>query len=236
MEFASDLEKENYIRSIFSKIAGCYDLINSVMSFNQDRRWRRFAAEKTRVRPGQRVLDSCCGTGRLTCELARMVGSGGRAVGVDFCEAMLAQARKMFKNSKNISFVSGNALALPFPDNSFHAATMGFALRNVADAKKAVYELVRVVVPGGRVVILELNRPSLPVFREAFAVYLNFFVPLIGSLGSGLWEPYRYLPGSYSFLPEPGEIIAFMEKAGTAGIGFQELTGGVVAVYWGVVL
>jgi len=230
MNFSSPEAKEEYVHSVFTRIAKYYDTMNRVISFNQDNKWRRQAAQKTGVRPGHHVLDCCCGTGALTCMLVPLVGGEGRVVGIDFTEEMLELARKKCPKAE---FVQGNALDLPFEDCSFDAATMAFALRNLADQNKAIEEMVRVVKPGGRVVILELNRPSMPVFKQVFNFYFNKIVPFLRKMRKGSADSYVYLPQSYSFLPPPGELLETMQQAGLKETGMQEMTGGVTAVFWG---
>lgn len=232
MDFSSPEAKERYVHDLFSRIAGCYDTVNKIISFNQERAWRRKAASMTGAMPGHRVLDCCCGTGALTSQLVHLVGESGRITGIDFCDKMLALAGK---NCPRAVFLKGNVMDLPFPEDCFQAAIMGFALRNVADPGKAVQEMARVVEPGGRVVILELNRPRIPVFKEVFNFYFNRLVPVMGKLKSGFGDPYVYLPSSYSFLPQPGEITDMMSQAGLRDTGMEEMTGGVVALFWGTV-
>ncbi len=230
MEFSSPQDKEQYIHSVFQRIARYYDLMNQIISFNQDQKWRRKAAAKTGVSSGQWIIDCACGTGALTCMLLQLVGDGGKAVGIDFSREMIALATK---KCPRVEYIEGNVIDLPFPDNTFHAATMGFALRNLADHRKAIQEMVRVVKPGGKVVILELNRPTIPVFKQAFGLYFNYVVPFIGKLMKGSADSYLYLPQSYSFLPFPEELLATMEQAGLTNTGMEQMTGGVTAVFWG---
>ena len=230
MDFPTPEAKEKYVHSVFSRIAGCYDTMNKIISFNQDRTWRRKAALKTGALPGHVLLDCCCGTGALTSLLVPMVGSKGKVTGLDFCEEMLARAKK---NCPGANFIQGNASALPFPKDTFDASTMAFALRNLGDQDKAIKEMVRVVKPGGRVVILELNRPSIPVFKQVFTLYFNKIVPFLGKFRKGSGDSYLYLPQSYAFLPPPGELLETMKQAGLKDTGMQEMTGGVTAIFWG---
>lgn len=216
--------------SLFGRIAGRYDTMNTLLSLNMDRRWRRQAALKTGLLPGGHALDCCCGTGPLTRELIQLTGEKGTVVGIDFCPEMLSRAKK---NCPQAHFIQGNAMELPFPDNVFDASISGFALRNVADQFKAVREMARVAAPGGRVVILELNRPYIPVFKQVFNLYFNHLVPLVGSIGSGGDDAYLYLARSYSLLPSPDEIMEMLRQAGAVEVGMETMTGGVVAIFWG---
>jgi demethylmenaquinone methyltransferase/2-methoxy-6-polyprenyl-1,4-benzoquinol methylase len=228
--FSSPEEKEQYVLNLFSRIAGCYDTMNKIMSFNLDTAWRKAAAVKTGVLPGDAVLDCCCGTGALTSQLLPLVGEKGRVVGIDFCKEMLSRARE---NCPGAHYVEGNVLDMPFPDNSFDASVMGFALRNVRDPIKAFKEMARVVKPGGKVVILDLSRPSLPVFKQLFRLYVNHIIPFLGARKSGFTDPYKYLAHSIFLLPPPGEILDSMAQASLKDTNMQEMTGGAVVLFWG---
>ncbi|MBE3585762.1 MAG: demethylmenaquinone methyltransferase [Thermoanaerobacter sp.] len=230
--------KEEYVHAIFSSIASRYDWLNTALSFNRDKYWRRFAAAQTGLQPGGCGLDVCCGTGMLTIELARLAGPGGRVIGLDFCEKMLLKGRENISKtpySGQIQFVQGNAVDLPFPDNTFDCATIGFALRNVPDIRKTISEMARVVRPGGKVVSLELSKPSLPVFKQLYYFYFNRLVPLLGRLGVGFDGPYSYLPNSLKDFPHQEEIKELFRETGLADARYYELTGGIVAVHVGTV-
>jgi demethylmenaquinone methyltransferase/2-methoxy-6-polyprenyl-1,4-benzoquinol methylase len=228
--------KEAYIYALFSSIAHRYDLLNTVLSLNRDRAWRRFAVAQTGLKPGGVGLDVCCGTGMLAFEQARVVGPTGKVVGIDFCDEMLKVAEANLKKTPYqaiVQLVKGNAIDLPFADNTFDCATMGFALRNVSDMRRAIAEMCRVVKPGGKVVNLDLAKPSLPVFKQLYYLYFNCLVPVIGRLGVGLDGPYRYLPASLKVFPHQKEILALFEEAGLRDARYFELTGGIVAVHVG---
>lgn len=228
--------KEEYVHAVFSSIAHRYDLLNTTLSFNQDKYWRRFAVKHTGLAPGGKGLDVCCGTGMLALEQAKVVGPGGHVTGLDFCENMLEKALENIKRSpfeKVIDLVQGNAVNLPFPDNTFDCATIGFALRNVPDIRKTIDEMRRVVKPGGRVVSLELAKPSAPVFKQLYYLYFNHMVPVLGRLGIGLDGPYSWLPNSLKIFPHQSVIRDIFEETGLAGARYYELTGGIVAVHVG---
>ncbi|EAX48363.1 ubiquinone/menaquinone biosynthesis methyltransferases [Thermosinus carboxydivorans Nor1] len=230
-------EKEAFVHSVFSTIAHRYDLLNTALSFNQDKRWRRFAAAKTGLAPGGAALDVCCGTGMLALELAKLAGPAGRVVGLDFCENMLAQARENIGKTPyaaTIELVQGNAMDLPFADNAFDCATIGFALRNVPDIERTVAEMRRVVRPGGTVVSLELAKPSAPVFKHLYYFYFEQVLPLLGKLGVGIDGPYRWLPESLRLFPHQREICALFARIGLKEACYYELTGGIVAVHVGI--
>lgn len=229
-------KKEAYVHALFSKIAHRYDLLNTVLSFNRDKYWRRFAVAQCGLKPGGCGVDVCCGTGMFALEQAKVVGLTGRVVGVDFCEEMLAKGRENIARTPYrdvIEFVWGNAMNLPFADDTFDCATIGFALRNVPDITQTVREMARVVRPGGRVVSLELAKPSLPVFRQVYYFYFNRLVPLLGRLGVGLDGPYTYLPNSLKSFPHQAEIKEIFVSVGLQDAHYFELTGGIVAVHVG---
>lgn len=231
--------KEEYIHHIFSSIAHRYDLLNTIISLNQDKRWRRFAVRQTGLQPGGNGLDVCCGTGMFTIELAKIAGKNGMIVGLDFCEKMLARARQNIAKTPFagvIELVCGNAVELPFADDTFECATIGFALRNVPDIKRTISEMARVVRPGGKVVSLELSRPTAPVFKQLYSLYFNHLVPVIGRLGSQVSGPYGYLPESLKKFPGVEEIKKIFESAGLADVSYFRLTGGVVSIHVGTVV
>ncbi len=230
--------KEDYVHHIFSNIAHRYDLLNTTLSFNRDKYWRKFAVSRCSMKPGGKGLDVCCGTGMLALELARAAGGRGEVVGLDFCENMLAKAveninRSPFKGM--IRLVHGRATDLPFPDGYFDCATIGFALRNVPDIGKTIREMARVVRPGGKVVSLELSKPSLPVFKQAYYLYFNRIVPILGRMGIGISGPYSYLPDSLKDFPHQSEIKDLFLREGLYDVIYHELTGGIVTVHEGTV-
>ena len=233
-----DSRKEEYVHRMFSSIAGRYDLMNTVMSLNRDRYWRRFAVAQMALGPGDRALDVACGTAMLTRELARVVGPGGKVVGVDFCAPMLAVGRRNLARwglEDVVSLVEGDAMRLPFADGGFAGAVSGFALRNVPDIARVLTEMGRVVRPGGRVVTLEFAKPRVPVFKQLYNLYFNRVVPLVGRLVSGADGPYRYLPRSVKAFPHQREIAGMFSSVGLADVRYFELMGATVAVHVGTV-
>lgn len=228
--------KEQYVHEIFSSIAHRYDLLNTTLSLNRDKYWRRFAVSKSGLGKNGSAIDVCCGTGMLSLELAKAAGPHGKVVGLDFCENMLVRARENVKKSPlgdSIELVLGNAIDLPFEDNSFDCATIGFALRNVPDVEKTISEMKRVVKPGGKIVSLELTRPSIPVFKQLYYFYFNHVVPLLGKLGAGQDGPYTYLPNSVMIFPPREEIKNLFSRLGLLNATYFELTGGIATVHVG---
>lgn len=232
----SGKNKEEFVHGVFSSIAHRYDLLNTTLSFNRDKYWRRFAVEHTNLQPGGIALDVACGTGMLSIELAKKASPGGQVIGLDFCENMLAKAienigKTSFKNL--IELIQGNAMALPFEDNTFDCATIGFALRNVPGIEGCIAEMARVVKPGGRVVSLELAKPSAPVFKQLYYLYFEQLVPLLGKLGVGKDGPYQWLPQSLKMFPHQSKIKEMFSQLGLKDATYYELTGGIVAVHVG---
>jgi demethylmenaquinone methyltransferase/2-methoxy-6-polyprenyl-1,4-benzoquinol methylase len=231
-----EVSKEDYVHDLFESIAHRYDLLNTLLTFNRDKAWRRFAARQTGLKPGGQALDVCCGTGMLTLELARIAGPQGRVVGVDFSEAMLAVARKRISRREEgriIELVRANAVDLPFGDNTFDCATIGFALRNVPSLEQTIREMKRVIKPGGNVVSLELAKPGTFGFKQLYQLYFYYLVPLLGYLGVGRLGPYSYLPASVKGFPHQRAILEVFREAGLVDVRLYELTGGVVAVHFG---
>lgn len=231
------MTREEYVCRLFNAIAPRYDILNTILSFNCDRRWRSFTVAQTGLTPGGNALDVCCGTGMLSLELARVVAPGGQVVGLDFAAAMIEVARRHVAASSYghfVKLVEGNAMSLPFPDDSFDCATVAFGLRNLPDVKQGLREMQRVVRPGGRVVSLELAKPSLPLFKQAYYLYFDHLVPLLGRIGVGLHGPYNYLPRSLKGYPHQKEILQYYNDLGFDGARCHELTGGIVAVHVGI--
>lgn len=227
--------KEEYVHWLFSTIAPKYDLLNTVLSFNRDAYWRRRAVLEAGISQGDTVLDVCCGTGKLARECLKAVKPGGEVTGLDFCEKMLDIAKKSTppEDNKNIKWVKGDATSIPFDDNTFDAATIGFALRNVPDIKATLNEMKRVVKPGGKVVSLELAKPTVPVFKELYYFYFNIIVPILGTCGIGRGGPYSYLPNSLKVFPHQEKLKGIFEETGLQDVYYRELTEGIVAVHVG---
>ena len=223
-------DKATYVHRAFTAIADRYDLLNTLLSFNQDRRWRRSTVSELEMKGPEAVLDVATGTGKLARELERAVGARSRVVGIDFCEPMLRKARMQIDST---TLVLATSESLPFPDNCFDGATIGFALRNVPDMKKTLQEMTRVMKPGGSVVCLEFSRPRRPIMRSLHRLYLLRVLPIVGWLISGDREAYVYLPRSIMEFPSAGELKAVMENAGLERVRFRFLTWGVVAIHIG---
>jgi demethylmenaquinone methyltransferase / 2-methoxy-6-polyprenyl-1,4-benzoquinol methylase len=212
------------VRTMFDRIAPVYDVMNRVMSAGLDQRWRRLTAGAV-VRPGDRVLDACCGTGDLALAAA---AKGGRVAGLDFSERMLERARR---KSPAVDWVRGDLLELPFAEGSFDAATIGFGARNVLDLDRALSELRRVLRPGGRLAILEITRPS-GVLAPFYRLWFDTLVPLAGKLLPG-GSAYTYLPASVRRFPGPDELADLLRRTGFTDVRYRLLAGGIVALHTG---
>ena len=223
--------EEGQVRAMFDRIAGFYDVMNSVMTAGLHHRWRERAADLAALEPGARALDVATGTGDLAIELARRVGPAGEVVGSDFSEGMLEHARG---KSTAVRWEQANALALPYPDGGFDAATVGFGARNFSDLERGLAEMTRVVRPGGRVVVLEITTPVRPPLSTFFSLWFDRVVPLIGRVG-GEEQAYSYLPSSVKRFPGPEALGAAMHRAGLRDVRWILTAGGIIALHSGTV-
>ena len=215
---------------MFDRIARRYDLVNTVLSAGTDGGWRRRAARATQLSAGGSALDVACGSGKLTAELARVVGQQGHVVGLDFSAQMLEVARR---DHPAIEFIEGDALDLPFDDASFDATTIAFGLRNLADPIKGLREMLRMVRPGGRAVILEFVRPPGGPVGGAYRLYLRTLLPAIGGAISGQPSAYRYLSDTVDSYRTPDELRAMAAAAGWSGVSYEGLAMGTVGIISG---
>jgi demethylmenaquinone methyltransferase / 2-methoxy-6-polyprenyl-1,4-benzoquinol methylase len=213
------------VRRMFDRIAPVYDAMNRVMTVGLDRRWRAATIRET-VRPGDRVLDACCGTGDLA--LAARQAAAGNVVGVDFSEQMLARARR---KAPELEWIRADVLALPFDDASFDAVVVGFGVRNVEDLEACLKELRRVLRPGGRLGILEITTPR-GFLAPFYRVWFDRIVPLLGRLLPG-GDAYTYLPASVRRFPGPEELVALLETCGFGALRYRLFAGGIVALHAG---
>ena len=212
------------VRSMFDRIAPVYDGMNRVMTAGLDQRWRRQTVAAV-VRPGDRVLDACCGTGDLAVAAER---AGGKVTGLDFSAPMLERARR---KSSSIDWLEGDLLALQLADGSFDAATVGFGVRNVADLPRALAELRRVLVHGGRVGILEITTPRGPL-AAFYRLWFDRIVPLLGKALRG-GSAYTYLPASVRRFPGAGDLAGLLREAGFEDVRYRLFAGGIVALHTG---
>jgi demethylmenaquinone methyltransferase / 2-methoxy-6-polyprenyl-1,4-benzoquinol methylase len=220
---------EPQVRAMFDRIAGFYDVMNSVMTAGLHHRWRSRAADLAALAPGASALDVTCGTGDMAVELARRVGATGEVVGTDFSEEMLARARE---KAPDLTWEWANALDLPYATGRFDAATVGFGARNFSDLDRGLAEMARVVRGGGRVVVLEITTPRRPPLSTFYSVWFDRVVPLIGRI-TGEQEAYTYLPNSVKRFPAPDGLAAAMERAGLGDIRWVLTAGGIIALHVG---
>ncbi len=214
------------VAAMFDRIAGVYDLLNSVMTAGLHHKWRARATDLARIGPGTKVLDVATGTGDLAVEIA---SRGADVIGSDFSEGMLDIARK---KAPQLPFEQGDAMALKYETAAFDACTVGFGARNFADLDAGLREMTRVVKPGGRVVILEMTTPTKPPLSLFFSAWFDRVVPLLGRITGG-GEAYTYLPNSVKRWPGPHELAAHMDAAGLTNIKYILTAGGIIAMHVG---
>lgn len=235
-EFSSYGEKEQYVQGVFSQIAKHYDLMNKVLSFNQDSNWRNFAIDQMELSSGMRIIDVACGTGMMTKTALQKVPDM-RVEGLDFSAEMLMEGRDRLEKENmldRVNLVEGDAMDLPYGDNVFDGAMSAFALRNVPSIPQVLQEMNRVVKPGGKVVVLELAKPTMAGFKELYYLYFEKILPLLGRLARDN-KAYAWLPASLKAYPSQDKVAKLFEEAGLTDVKYYELTGGVVAVHVGVV-
>lgn len=223
------------VRNMFAGIAKRYDLLNHVLSLNIDKRWRRATVQATLPVGAEPILDVCTGTGDLAFAYRDAVGGRAPVVGSDFCREMLVVARdKDCGRSHPVTFVEADALQLPFPENAFQLVSVAFGLRNVADTRGGIAELVRVAKPGGRVVILEFSRPRIPILRSLYLAYFKYLLPRIGqSLSKSKDDAYHYLPASVLEFPDGQELCQLLAEHGLRNVTAKPLTFGIATLYVG---
>lgn len=231
-----DLHREK-VHGIFSRIAGKYDLMNTILSFNLDKGWRRCALDVADPKGTEQWLDVCCGTGKITLALRRKLGDKGEVTGLDFTAAMLAVARQAEKDAllpAPIYWLEADAMNLPYPDESFDGVTIGFGLRNLPELDQGLREIKRVLKPGGRLICLELSHPVWPFFRQGHKLFVGFAVPFIGNLSRRGEKNYQWLSESLLRFPGAEELATKMRQVGLKEIEIHRLSGGIAAIHKGV--
>lgn len=228
-------EKGRAIRQMFDDIAPRYDLLNRLLSFGVDRRWRKIAVRQLAVPPQGRVLDVATGTGDVALEIARQTDPSVLVVGNDFTQGMLVRGREKVAASPyqgRIELVNAPCEAIPHPDGTFDGATIAFGIRNVVDRQRGLCEMTRVLNPGGRVVVLEFATPCSPLFRAVYLFYFHQLLPRLGGLLSRR-SAYQYLPESVQEFPDRQTFLGMMGAAGLTNLRYIDLTGGIAVVYVG---
>lgn len=220
------------VNSMFDRISGVYDRMNRVMTAGLDQTWRERAADRVRLEPGQKALDLCCGTGDLSFALAERVGTGGRVKGVDFSRPMLklAEDKAFARGASQVDFEWADVLELPYVDQEFDAVTISFGARNLADLDRGLAEMNRVLVPGGRLAILEITQPKRQPLAGFFGLWFDRIVPLLGKL-AGDSSAYTYLPESVRSFPDAETLGERLDQAGFGHIRWTLMAGGIVSLH-----
>ncbi|MCL7462783.1 bifunctional demethylmenaquinone methyltransferase/2-methoxy-6-polyprenyl-1,4-benzoquinol methylase UbiE [Pseudomonas sp. NW5] len=230
-------QKAQKVAEVFHSVAAKYDLMNDVLSGGLHRLWKRFTLELSGVRPGNRVLDIAGGTGDLARAFSRLVGPSGEVVLADINDSMLKVGRDKLLDcgvAGNISFVQADAEKLPFPDNHFDVVTIAFGLRNVTHKEDALRSMLRVLKPGGRLLVLEFSKPGNPLLAKAYDAYSFAFMPLAGKLITNDADSYRYLAESIRMHPDQETLKGMMADAGFEQVTYHNMTGGIVALHRGI--
>ena len=227
-------QREQQVQQIFSEIAPRYDLLNHVLSLNIDRSWRRKAVDRLMWEDAKNgtFLDACAGTFDLALELAIRPGFVGRVVASDFAHPMLVQGAPKIAGAP-VSAVCGDSLILPFPDDSFDGATVGFGVRNLSDLQGGLAEFRRVLRPGKRLVVLEFTVPPNPLLRAGYLFYFHNILPIVGRIVSGHRWAYTYLPKSVKEFPGPNALGALFSDVGFTDVGWTLVSGGIAAIHYG---
>ncbi|MEI5907187.1 demethylmenaquinone methyltransferase [Bacillus spongiae] len=227
--------KEQKVHNVFEKIYGNYDKMNSLISFQQHKRWRNETMKKMNVQLGSSALDVCCGTADWTIALGEAVGKEGNVVGLDFSENMLSIGEEKLKSLSldQVSLIHGNAMELPFEDNSFDYVTIGFGLRNVPDYLHVLKEMNRVLKPGGMAVCLETSQPTMFGYKQLYNIYFRFIMPMFGKLFAKSYKEYSWLQESARDFPGMQELSNLFEKAGFQDVSYKAFSGGVAAMHIG---
>ncbi len=230
-------EKAGKVADVFHSVASKYDIMNDLMSMGVHRIWKRLTIESSGVRPGYKVLDIAGGTGDLTMQFSKRVGEQGQVILADINSSMLSVGRDRLLDQgygSNIQFVQANAETLPFPDNYFNCVSIAFGLRNVTDKDKAIRSMLRVLKPGGRLLILEFSKPSNELLSKVYDKYSFTALPFMGKLITNDSESYKYLAESIRMHPDQETLKGMMEEAGFVNCRFQNMTGGIVALHTGI--
>jgi demethylmenaquinone methyltransferase/2-methoxy-6-polyprenyl-1,4-benzoquinol methylase len=229
-------EKKRLVQNHFSSIARTYDLADTLLSFGLDSLWRRKAVRLLGLKPGDRVLDACGGTAGLARLASRRIGPGGRVTVYDFNRPMMEAGRRKIRNDERtglVSFVQGDAEGISFPDGTFDAVTIGFGIRNLARPEKGLSEFLRVLKPGGKLMVLEFSLPVNRLLRGLYHFYSFHWMPLAGGLICGTGASFRYLAESIRVFPKPDEMAEQMRSLGFWDVRFHRLSNGIAVVHLG---
>jgi demethylmenaquinone methyltransferase / 2-methoxy-6-polyprenyl-1,4-benzoquinol methylase len=226
-------ERSEYVQDMFGRIAERYNLLNRVMTFGQDMRWRRFVVQQAQFPRNGSLLDLATGTGDIAFE-AKEKHPDANVVGADFALPMMYVGQDL-PRGKTISWSAADALNLPFPDNTFDAVVSGYLVRNVIDIPRTLAEQMRVLKPGGRIVILDTSPPPNNILKPFILIHLNYIIPVLGRLigGEAAVDAYKYLPQSTQAFKSAEELVALMQQAGYVNVAFKKFMLGTMAVHWG---
>jgi demethylmenaquinone methyltransferase / 2-methoxy-6-polyprenyl-1,4-benzoquinol methylase len=229
----NDRERASYIRDMFGRIAGRYNLMNRLMTGGQDQRWRRFVVQQANLPGAGNMLDLATGTGDIAFEALR-AAPDAHIIGADFALPMMYVGRQN-SLSKHVKWCAADALHLPFPDNTFDAVTSGYLVRNVIDIEQTLREQLRVLKPGGRIVILDSSPPPRNLLRPFIMIHLKYVIPALGRLISGRegGDAYRYLPESTQAFKTPQELAEIMQTTGIENVQMRVFMFGTMCVHWG---
>ncbi|MGM9966955.1 MULTISPECIES: demethylmenaquinone methyltransferase [unclassified Rummeliibacillus] len=225
--------KEERVHEVFENISDSYDKMNSVISFQMHKGWRKDTMKHMDVKPGSKALDVCCGTADWTIAMAEAVGENGHVTGLDFSQNMLNVGLEKTKDIKQIELIQGNAMELPFPDNTFDYVTIGFGLRNVPDYMQVLREMNRVAKPGGKVVCLETSQSEIPGYRQLFRFYFRYIMPLFGKIFAKSYKEYSWLQESANDFPGMKKLKKMFEQAGLQKVVYKSYSGGAAAMHMG---
>ncbi|MBW8186554.1 bifunctional demethylmenaquinone methyltransferase/2-methoxy-6-polyprenyl-1,4-benzoquinol methylase UbiE [Shewanella nanhaiensis] len=229
-------QKADMVAGVFHSVAAKYDIMNDVMSFGIHRMWKRFTIESAGARPGMKVLDLAGGTGDLTAKFSHLVGDKGQVTLADINDSMLKVGREKLRDKGivgNVNYVQANAEALPFPDNHFDIITIAFGLRNVTDKDAAIRSMLRVLKPGGKLLVLEFSKPKHDVMRKVYDLYSFKVMPKMGALITQDAESYEYLAESIRMHPDQETLKGMMVDAGFEQVEYTNMTDGIVALHKG---
>lgn len=227
--------KEERVHRVFQSIHKRYDMMNSVISLQRHKAWRKDTMTRMAVKENSSALDVCCGTADWSIALSEAVGDGGKVVGLDFSENMLLVGKEKVEqqNIKNVELIQGNAMELPFENETFDYVTIGFGLRNVPDYMQVLKEMVRVTKPGGKIVCLETSQPTIPGFKQLYFFYFKHVMPLAGKVLVKKYDEYAWLHESTLQFPDREKLAKMFQEAGMTGIEVKSYTGGVASMHLG---
>ena len=227
------LSKEEKVHEVFEKISTDYDKMNSIISFNQHKKWRDDMMRRMAIQKGASALDVCCGTADWTIAIADAVAPEGKVTGLDFSESMLEAGKVKVESYANISLIHGNAMQLPFPDESFDYVTIGFGLRNVPDYGAVLTEMNRVLKPGGMIACLDTSQPELFGYKQLFRFYFKFIMPVLGKLLAKSYREYSWLQESADDFPGMKKLAHMFTEAGFSNVSYKSYSGGAAAGHVG---